>query len=108
MMLRIGALLAAVVSLTSVSAALAQDVEYGLTNSSSLTLIEFYTSAVTDEDWGDDLLANVDVAPGVSGSVIIADGSESCDYDLLFVFEDGTEVSDTVDICELASYELTD
>ncbi len=108
MMVRFGALAVAVFSFATASAGFAQDVEYGLINSTSGTLTEFYTSAVTDENWGDDLLASFDMEPGVSGTVIIADGSANCDYDLLFVFDDGTEVSDTVDICELASYELTD
>lgn len=37
---------------------------------------------------------------------MIADGGSQCDYDVLFVFEDGQELTDTVNICDLNSYTL--
>ncbi|NKX45571.1 hypothetical protein [Roseicyclus persicicus] len=102
------ALLAGAVLIAAATAASAQDVEYTLINSSSATVLEFYTSPVEDDMWGEDLLAMTDLLPGEQGSVLIADGSQSCVYDMLFLFDDGTELTDTVDICELASYQLTD
>lgn len=84
----------------------AQDIAYQLINSTDLTLIEFYTSPVDVETWESDLLADFDLGPGEDATVNIGDGRTQCDYDLLFVFDDGTELTDTVDICELASYEL--
>ncbi|MDG3041067.1 hypothetical protein [Roseicyclus marinus] len=105
---RFAALAASILSLTAASGAFAQDVEYALLNSSSLALTEFYTSSTDDEEWGEDLLAATDLLPGEAGSVVIADGGESCEYDMLFIFEDGTELTDTVDICQIASYELFD
>lgn len=87
--------------------ALAQDVQYELINSSALTLMEFYTSAVDQGSWGADILGADVLAPGEAGAVTIADGSVQCDYDLRFVFEDGQELVDTVNICEMASYTLT-
>jgi hypothetical protein len=86
--------------------ALAQDVTYQLNNDSALTLMEFYTSPANTDDWGPDILGANVIAPGGTGTVTIADGSAECDYDIMFVMEDGQEMVDTVNICELASYTL--
>jgi hypothetical protein len=88
--------------------ALAQDVSYELINDSGLTLMEFYTSAVDEGTWGDDLLGANVLATGESGTVAIADGGAQCDYDLRFVFEDGSELVETTNICELSSFTLTE
>jgi hypothetical protein len=90
------------------TASQAQDIQYVLANSTSGTLIEFYTSPIDTDDWEDDLLNGNYLEPGEFGNVIIADGRTQCEYDLLFVFDDGSEYTDTVDICELASYELVE
>lgn len=86
--------------------ALAEDVTYQLNNTSALTLMEFYTSPANTDDWGPDILGAEVIAPGGSGTVTIADGSSACVYDIMFVMEDGQELVDTVDICQLASYTL--
>lgn len=100
--------LASALVLASLAApALAQDVQYELVNDSGLTLMEFYTSAVSEGTWGDDLLGANVLAAGQGGSVTIADGGAECDYDLRFVFEDGSELVDSVNICDMASYTLT-
>ena len=88
--------------------AMAQDVQYQLVNSSGLTLMEFYTSAVDEGTWGDDILGANVLAPGETGTVNIADGSAQCSYDLRFVFEDGSEVVETTNICEMSSFTLTE
>jgi hypothetical protein len=87
--------------------ALAQDVQYELINDSALTVMEFYTSAIDEGAWGDDILGADVLAPGEVGTVNIADGSARCDYDLRFVFEDGSELVDSVNICDMASYTLS-
>jgi hypothetical protein len=87
--------------------AAAQDLQYELVNNSGLTLMEFYTSAVDEGTWGDDILGANVLASGESGQVTLADGSTQCDYDLRFVFEDGTEMVDTVNACDTASYTIT-
>jgi hypothetical protein len=92
---------------TAALPALAQDVQYELVNESGLTLMEFYTSAVDEGAWGDDLLGANVIASGEGGTVTIADGGALCDYDLRFVLEDGQELVDSVNICELATYTLT-
>ncbi|PWK61431.1 hypothetical protein [Roseicyclus mahoneyensis] len=95
-------------SVSCATAAVAQDIQYTLINSSSAVLVEFYTGPVTAPEWGEDLLGADVLVPGESAMVTIADGQTECAYDLLFIFADNTELSDTVDICELASYELFD
>src|SRR3712207_1933242 len=87
--------------------ALAQDVDYELINDSGLTLMEFYTSPVDEGAWGDDILGADVLASGEAGTVSIGDGGAQCDYDLRFVFEDGSELVDTVNVCDTARYRLT-
>jgi len=86
--------------------AMAQDVAYELYNNSPLTVMEFYTSPSNTDSWGSDILGAEVIPPGGSGVVTITDGSTECVYDILFVMEDGQELVDTVDICQMASYTL--
>ena len=95
-------------ALALAQAASAQDVYYTLNNYSSSTLMEFYSSPTDVGDWENDLLGANVLPAGSSGTVTIADGRSQCDYDLLFVFDDGTQLTDTVDICSLDSYTITD
>ena len=94
----------------SASPAAAQDVEFTLTNDSSYVLTYFYASPSSDSDWGDDLLEEVGVLePGYEGVVFIGDGSDECLYDFRFETAEGPELEvSSIDICELASYTLTD
>lgn len=86
--------------------ALAQDMNFTLSNATGVTLVEFYASPVTVGDWEDDILGDDVLESGQSASVLIADGRANCDYDFLMIFEDGEELEDTVDICALASYTI--
>jgi len=85
---------------------LAEDLVFTLNNFSALGLVEFYTSPEETDDWEEDILGENILPPGMSGEVLIADGSTQCIYDLLFVMSDGQELEDTVNMCELASYTL--
>ena len=85
---------------------LAQDMTFTLTNTSGVTLVEFYASPVTSDDWEEDILGDQVLESGFSGDVLIADGRANCEYDFLMIFEDGDELEDTVNICELASYTI--
>jgi hypothetical protein len=102
--------LAAVALAVSSVAVQAQNLEFELTNASSLSLHYFYVSPSTEEEWGDDLLGPTGTLDsGYAGTVSIADGSDQCVYDFMFVMEDGTEmVEPQIDICELGSYTLND
>ena len=48
------------------------------------------------------------LAPGESGIVTLYDASSICAYDVKFVMDDGQELVDQVNVCELASYTLED
>lgn len=87
---------------------LAQDIQYELINASSLTLMEFYTSATSDPDWGTDILGTEVLPAGSTGYVNIIDGGNECVYDIKMVFDSGAILEDSVDICELGSYTIYD
>lgn len=103
---RLLSLAAAAVAIAVAAPVAAQDVQFELINNSALTVMEFYTSAANDPNWGEDILGADVVPPGTSGTVTIADGSDQCVYDMQFVFEDGQVLEDQVDICQMASYTL--
>ncbi|TNC72410.1 hypothetical protein [Rubellimicrobium roseum] len=101
----------ALVALATLAAlpALAEDLAYEVVNDSSATLTEFYTSPASDPNWSENMVtAGHELAPGESGTVTIADGSAECTYDLRAVFDDGSELVDAVNVCELATYTVTD
>jgi hypothetical protein len=89
--------------------ALAEDVAYELVNTSSSKLVGFYTSPASDPMWSENLVtAENALGSGESGTVTLADGSDECDYDVRFEFEDGSELEDAVNVCEVATYTLID
>jgi hypothetical protein len=100
-------ILATLAALAAVPA-LAQDVQYELINNSSLTLMEFYSSPVSAPAWGDDILGASVLAAGSTGAVTIADGGAECAYDIRMVFDNGAVLEDSVDVCALASYTISD
>ena len=87
---------------------MAQDIAYTLTNDSSMTLVQFFTSSASDPEWGDDILGDQVVAPGESGTVTLTGTDGECVFDIMMVMEDGAEVTDQVDACAMASYTLVD
>jgi len=90
----------------SAAPAFAQDVYFEIINNSPLTLMRFYASPTYDQYWGNDILGNSVLPPGTSGTVTIADGETTCVYDMLFVMEDGQEITGQTDICRSARYVL--
>lgn len=87
--------------------ALAEDLVFTLANDSSHTIVEMYVSPVGEDEWGENILFAA-VEPGVSGEVTIADGLDVCDYDLRFVSVEGGEAEQSQNLCELATFSLTD
>ncbi len=99
---------AAVLSAALVSPAVAQDLVFDLINSSSANLQEMYASPVGTDSWGEDILGTELLAAGEHGSVTIADGEETCAYDMRFVMDNGAILEGSTDLCEMASFTLTD
>ncbi len=94
-------------SLFGAGVAQAEDLNWTLENVSGAVIVEFYTSPVGDENWGEDLTGADVLGSGESADVLIADGATVCDYDLQFVFDDGSTMEDTVDMCSMASYTVS-
>ena len=88
--------------------ALAEDLVFELINDSSVNLNELYVSAASANEWGEDILGTEILAAGATGTVTITDGMATCDYDLKFVAEDGSELAGSANLCEMASFTLHD
>ncbi|WP_374371582.1 hypothetical protein [Tabrizicola sp.] len=86
---------------------LAEDLVFTLVNDSSHTITEMYVTPAGVDHWGENILFG-SVDPGVSGDVTIADGSDVCDYDLRFVSAEGGEAEQTQNLCDLATFTVTD
>ncbi len=99
---------AAVLSATLVSPAAAEDLVFDLINNSSANLQEMYASPVGTDTWGDDILGAEVLASGENGAVTIMDGEATCAYDMRFVMDNGATLEGSADLCEMASFTLTD
>ena len=66
---------------------------------------DFFTFIDTGAWEADILGANV-LPSGSSGAVNIADGRSQCAYDIRMVFDDGTDLVDQVNVCDLGSYTI--
>ena len=84
----------------------AQDVNFLLTNQSGYTLMEFYASPENVSSWEEDILGNDVLESGYELNIIIADNRSQCIYDMRMVFDDGDELLDTVNICEMSGYTI--
>ena len=91
------------------AAALAEDLTFVLTNSSSYAVKSFFTSPADIDDWEEDVFGENYLPAGNQVNVTIGDGREQCTYDLKFVLEDDSEmVEKGIDLCELGEYTLSD
>lgn len=87
---------------------LADDLAFTLVNDSSHSITEMYVSPVGEDQWGENILMVDAVDPGVSGDVTIEGGTEICDYDLRFVTAEGAEAEQTQNLCEIATFTVSD
>ncbi|MTI03665.1 MULTISPECIES: hypothetical protein [Alphaproteobacteria] len=93
----------------SATAAVAEDLEFLLINESSADLVEFNVSSASSDDWESNLLQGGYLAPDYEIGVLIADGLETCVYDIRGVFADGYTVEDySLDLCDLGAYTFSD
>lgn len=100
---------AALLLLLSPGVALADDLVFTLTNSSSYAIKSFFTSPANVDEWEEDVFADKYLPAGNYIDVTIGDGREQCVYDMKFVLEDDSEfVEQAVDLCELGEYTLSD
>lgn len=84
--------------------AMAEDLEFTLTNNSGHVMIEFYASPSDVASWEEDILGADVLGHNESVVITIADGRTQCEYDLRMTFDDGDVLEDTVDLCVTGSY----
>jgi outer membrane lipoprotein-sorting protein len=97
--------LAAIGGLAAANPAAADELQFTLTNATSVSATEFYVSPANVDDWEDNLLEGKYLPSGNEVTVTIGDGRRTCTYDLKTVFEDGrTAENDGVNLCELGKY----
>lgn len=99
---------AATLATLAATPVLAEDLVFQLVNNSSHTITEMYVTPTGVDQWGENILTVDAVDPGVSGDVTIADGMDVCDYDLRFVSTEGGEAEQTQNLCDLATFTVTD
>lgn len=86
--------------------AVAQDTQFELVNTSGYTLMEFYASPSSVDAWGQDILGANVLPSGSSSTISIADGQAQCSFDLRMVFDDGTDKTASVNVCDTASFTI--
>lgn len=102
------ALVAAALML-SAAPAVAEDLDFPLTNGTSTAMTGFYVSPASTDSWEENLLEGTSLASGETVSVMIMDGRTTCIYDIMAEFSDGGESTDhDIDLCELGAYEVTE
>jgi hypothetical protein len=76
--------------------------DFTLRNTSSDTIMRFYVSPSTSDQWGDDQLGEEMVPPGSSYTLHFAEGDAggTCQFDLQIVTSDGAStVESNVNLC---------
>ena len=95
--------------LVSGQAALAEALQFTLINDSSQDVYYLYVSPSYSDDWGEDVLGEEIIPSGTASEIIIDDGSDTCEYDLLAIAPTEDEVEDYgLDLCEISTYTITD
>jgi ABC-type transport system substrate-binding protein len=85
--------------------AAADDLEFTLTNATSVSATEFYVSPTNVDNWENNLLDGKYLPAGNEVTVTIGDGRRTCTYDIRTIFEDGRKAEDTgIDLCQLGKY----
>jgi len=95
---------AAVVSAVA-APAFAQSYEIRFQNNSGVTLMYLYASDTNNSSWEQDLLGQNVLRNGQYLDLTIHNVS-NCMYDVLFQFENGQELQDVVDICQVGTYTI--
>lgn len=106
---RSASLLCALLGLAFAGSAAAEDLDFELGNATSGVITEFYASPADVDEWEEDILGADVLGAGESVSITIADGRTQCEYDMKFVFDDGSETTvDGENLCETGSFTLTE
>jgi hypothetical protein len=90
--------------------AAAEDLDFLLINASSSDITEFQVSPQSESRWSSNLMPSGYVLPaGNEVSVLIQDGRDHCEYDILAVFADGAKFEEFgANLCDLGEWTFTD
>ena len=81
--------------------AMADDVQFKLTNESEYTIDQMYASPADKDEWGEDILGQDKLEGGNFVTVTVTNGTEACVFDIKVVDEDKQEHELTgIDICK--------
>ncbi len=99
------AVLAAVAASSIATSALAQNRWVTIVNRTGYTIVEFYSTNVSANSWGYDILGTQVVPHNGTIDINFDDGSGHCMFDFRAVFNDGDVVqSSGVNVCEIGRY----
>lgn len=88
-----------------IGSALAEDLEFVLTNTSNADIVAFHVSHAGTDSWEENLLAGGYLPSGNEITIVIADGRDVCEYDIRTEFSDGHTFEDFgLNLCEMGSY----
>jgi hypothetical protein len=73
-------------------------------NGTDFVMTNFYASNRDSTSWEEDIFGNSTLGPHSSVVINIDDGTGYCIYDFKAVFEDGDEVTDQINVCEVGTW----
>jgi hypothetical protein len=74
-------------------------------NETEHTMIHFYASNISVNDWQEDILGRSVLKPGEDVMINIDDGTGHCEYDFKAVFDNGRSlVKRRVNVCNIQSF----
>lgn len=74
-------------------------------NNSGSTIYRFFASPVNNPNWENDILGNNTLGNGQHLDITFRNVSE-CNYDIKIEWENGSEYSDVVNICQIGQYNV--
>ena len=93
-----------IASLFIAGPALADYPQFKLINQSGFSLVRFYASPASTQNWGRDLFGDNVLNPGYSSYATVP--GDGCLYDFRMIFSDDDVLYDTVDLCDVGSYTI--
>ena len=101
-----GSLASSLAGSLAAAPALADRAQFKLINQSGYTLVRFYSSAASADNWGRDIFGDQLLESGYSTYVTIPGNQTQCLYDFRLVFSDDDILYDTVDLCDVGQYTI--